>query len=85
MRCIVSGNVQGVFFRASTQSQARALALTGYARNQADGTVEVLACGDMQALTQLQAWLWQGPPAARVDHVVCTSVEQTAPAEFAIH
>lgn len=67
---LVSGLVQGVYFRASTQARARQLDLTGYARNLADGRVEVVASGDAQALARLEAWLQQGPPAAAVDSVV---------------
>ena len=70
MRCakfLVRGRVQGVFFRASTRTQAQALGLGGYAKNLADGSVEVLACGTEDALNRLQSWLGQGPPAARVD------------------
>ncbi|HEY9130555.1 MAG TPA: acylphosphatase [Dyella sp.] len=63
---IVSGRVQGVFYRASTREQALALGLTGYAKNLDDGSVEVLACGGADALDTLERWLWQGPPAARV-------------------
>jgi len=72
MRCakfLVRGRVQGVFFRASTRTQAQALGLHGYAKNLADGSVEVLACGAEDALDRLQSWLRQGPPAARVDEV----------------
>jgi acylphosphatase len=65
----VSGRVQGVFYRASTCEKARALGLNGYARNLADGRVEVCASGQAQALEALQAWLWQGPPEARVEQV----------------
>lgn len=79
---IVRGRVQGVFFRASTRDQARQLGLTGHARNLPDGAVEVLACGTEQELTQLEAWLRQGPPAARVTTVECEDVEETPPAEF---
>lgn len=58
-----------MFFRASTRAQAQALGLRGYAKNLADGGVEVLACGAEDALDRLQSWLRQGPPAARVDDV----------------
>ncbi len=74
-RCRVEGRVQGVFYRASTEEQARRLGLTGHARNQADGSVAVLMCGPAQACDELEAWLRQGPPLARVDAVVCESVE----------
>jgi len=68
-RFIVSGRVQGVFFRASTRTEALRLGLNGYARNVADGSVEVLASGDAAALDELQRWLHIGPPAARVASV----------------
>lgn len=82
VRCIVTGRVQGVFFRAATQQRAESLGLTGYARNLADGSVEVLACGQQAALSQLQDWLWQGPAAARVEQVACESVTEDAPDSF---
>lgn len=66
----VHGHVQGVFFRASTQTAARDLGLGGYARNLSDGTVEVLACGELPALARLERWLQDGPPMAQVDKVV---------------
>lgn len=65
----VSGMVQGVFFRASTQRKARSLGITGHAINLDDGRVEVLACGDEQALSELERWLHQGPPGASVTGV----------------
>jgi acylphosphatase len=68
-RFLVSGRVQGVFFRASTREQARALGLSGHAKNLDDGRVEVLACGEPQALDALERWLHAGPPSARVDGV----------------
>lgn len=68
-RFIVSGKVQGVFFRASTREQAVRLGLRGYARNLADGTVEVVAAGDPDAIDALGAWLFEGPPLARVERV----------------
>lgn len=71
LRCHVAGRVQGVWYRGSTQRQALALGITGYARNLPDGRVEVLACGEAAALQQLRDWLWQGPPAAEVTDVQC--------------
>lgn len=68
---LVSGRVQGVYYRASTVKQAKALGLTGWVRNLSDGRVEVFACGTAEQLSELQAWLWQGPPAAKVEAVDC--------------
>ena len=68
-RFIVSGRVQGVWFRASTREQALGLGLSGHAINLPDGRVEVVACGDAAALKRLATWLWQGPRLARVEDV----------------
>ncbi|SEJ10198.1 acylphosphatase [Frateuria terrea] len=68
-RFLVSGVVQGVFYRASTRARARELGLTGHALNLPDGRVEVVAHGEAQALDALERWLWQGPPAAEVEGV----------------
>lgn len=68
-RFVVSGKVQGVFFRAATREQALRLGLRGYAKNLADGRVEVLAAGDDAAIDALAAWLREGPPRARVDEL----------------
>ena len=66
----VTGKVQGVFFRASTRTEAQRLGLRGHARNLPDGSVEVLAVGDGNAIDALARWLQHGPPHARVDEVV---------------
>jgi acylphosphatase len=71
----VHGQVQGVFFRASTQEIARRLGLRGWVRNGEDGSVELVACGADAQLAALEEWLWQGPPSARV-----TGVERAAAA-----
>jgi acylphosphatase len=68
-RFVVSGKVQGVFFRASTVRVAEQLKLRGFARNLPDGRVEVLALGDTAALEALAGWLWKGPPLASVTGV----------------
>lgn len=65
----VTGTVQGVFFRASTRTEALRLGLRGHARNLDDGSVEVLAAGDSAAVDELAAWLRMGPPRARVDEL----------------
>lgn len=67
---IVRGKVQGVWFRASTRAQAERLGLRGHARNLADGSVEVIAAGDADAIDALERWLHVGPPLARVDAVL---------------
>ena len=69
-RWLVSGRVQGVFFRASTRERAVAFGLTGSARNLRDGRVEVIACGADEALDALETWLHHGPSAAKVEGVV---------------
>jgi len=65
----VRGQVQGVFFRASTEATARRLGLSGWVRNGENGDVEVIACGSARQLDDLEKWLWQGPPNARVTGV----------------
>lgn len=68
----VSGRVQGVFFRQSTQAEARRLGLAGTVRNNPDGTVTIEAEGPAAALNALETWCHTGPPAARVDQVSAT-------------
>ncbi len=68
-RFLVSGKVQGVWFRASAREQALRLNLQGFARNLDDGSVEVVAQGDEDSLALLESWLWKGPTLARVDDV----------------
>lgn len=79
LHCFVSGLVQGVYFRGAARHKANELGVTGWARNLPDGRVEVVACGEGQAVIAFQDWLWQGPPAARVTDVVCVPME---PQEF---
>lgn len=66
---VVSGRVQGVFFRASTLEKAQELGLTGWVRNLPEGQVEVLACGPKAALVELQQWLQRGPRFSKVSQV----------------
>jgi acylphosphatase len=74
-RCFVSGLVQGVFFRASTRQQANEFGISGYARNLADGRVEVLIVGQRDAANRLIEWLGRGPPSARVTEVLVEELD----------
>ena len=83
-RFLVSGRVQGVAYRAWTQQQAVALKLTGWAANLPDGRVEVLACGEPDAIERLLPQLRKGPPAARVTGVEEGAGETLTLSRFAI-
>lgn len=65
-KCLVSGRVQGVFYRATCAHRADELGVRGYARNLADGRVEVLACGEEAAVREFVQWLWTGSAACKV-------------------
>jgi acylphosphatase len=69
---IVSGRVQGVFFRANTCKSARALGLTGWVRNLPDGRVETVFEGETNKAEAMLAWCRTGTPPARVDHIEFT-------------
>jgi acylphosphatase len=69
LTAIVSGRVQGVGFRAATQTEANRLGVTGWVANQWDGSVKVVAEGPDAALTRLHTWLHHGPGPAHVDRV----------------
>ncbi len=69
-RFIVSGKVQGVFFRASTKKEADRLGLKGYAKNLQSGQVEVLAQGSAKATEELRVWLHEGSDYCHVESVV---------------
>lgn len=68
-RIVISGRVQGVFFRASAYDQALYYGIKGWVRNRPDGKVEILAEGEAKNLDAFIQWCYQGPPAARVTDV----------------
>jgi acylphosphatase len=74
---VVSGRVQGVFYRASCAREAEARGLSGWIRNLPDGRVEIVVEGPEPQVEVMIAWCREGPPAARVDEM---SVEEEAPA-----
>lgn len=65
----IHGRVQGVFFRAETARQAGSLGLVGWVRNAPDGTVEVVAEGEKEALDKLREWCQKGPSFSQVEKV----------------
>lgn len=85
IHCFISGRVQGVWFRASTQNEAKELGLTGWARNLPDGRVEILACGDRDKLEVLHQWLHQGPERADVKDVVYEELPWQEFDRFGVH
>jgi len=68
----VHGNVQGVYFRQYAKEEAVRLHLTGWVRNLADGTVEIVATGEQQNLDSFVQWCHRGSPLAVVNKVVVT-------------
>jgi acylphosphatase len=66
-RVIVSGRVQGVFYRDSCRSMAIDLGVAGWVRNLSDGSVELAAEGTREAVDKLLEWCQAGPPHANVD------------------
>lgn len=83
-RCVVSGKVQGVFFRNATQKQAIKHGVKGWVRNLANGDVECVLCGEEEIIAKLCAWLWEGPPAAKVTHVDVEEIPWEEYGEFVI-
>lgn len=82
-KCLISGRVQGVFYRGTAAQRARELGVRGYARNLPDGRVEVLACGDDEAVQTFVSWLWTGSSASKVTAVEVTDApEHGAPPGF---
>jgi acylphosphatase len=79
-RCLrIHGRVHGVFFRAWAADKARSLGLRGWVRNRRDGSVELLAHGDEEALQALTAACRSGPPAARVERIEVEAAEGEGP------
>lgn len=81
----VTGRVQGVAFRAWTKGRARALGLTGWVRNEPDGSVSALIAGEAETVAEMVAALHQGPPHARVRDVRTEPADpKIAPPDFRI-
>jgi acylphosphatase len=81
-RLLISGRVQGVWFRESMKREAEQLDITGWVRNLSDGRVEAVVCGSEPALQAIQKWAAKGPPLAQVSDVEVHPVQDEAYSDF---
>ena len=84
VRVRVSGTVQGVSYRVWTRGEAMRLGLTGWVRNERDGSVTALIAGTDAAVTAMIERLWQGPRGALVSKVEIEEAGEDAPADFRV-
>jgi acylphosphatase len=84
VRAVVTGRVQGVFYRDSCRSQATRLGVRGSVRNRSDGSVEVVAEGDRGRVEELLTWCRQGPPGAVVTGITVSDEVPAAERRFRI-
>ncbi|TAH52762.1 MAG: acylphosphatase [Betaproteobacteria bacterium] len=71
-RLVIHGRVQGVWYRASAQSEATRLGLRGWVRNRLDGSVEALVIGTSALIDRFVEWAYDGPPKAQVTRIDLT-------------
>jgi len=81
---VVSGRVQGVWFRQSCQEQARREGVAGWVRNLADGTVEAVLEGERPAVESMLTWMAHGPPRAEVTGLEVTDQPPTGAIGFPV-
>ena len=79
VKILVSGRVQGVYFRMFAQNKAKQFGIKGRAGNLPDGRVEIIAEADNSSIEQLIKWCHKGPMTARVDHVEIIELESDEP------
>jgi acylphosphatase len=84
VRVLVTGHVQGVGFRWSTERMARQEGLVGWVRNRRDGRVEAAFEGEADAVARAVEWCRHGPRGARVEDVAVTPEPPTGEREFRI-
>lgn len=76
VRVVISGRVQGVWYRGWTVDQARARGLSGWVRNLPDGTVEALFAGEVPDVDAMLDSCWKGPPSALVTDIKVEEVDE---------
>ncbi len=81
---IISGRVQGVFFRQTAKEKATVIGITGEVMNLPDGSVNIIATGTKEQLEELLAWCRQGPPKAKVEEVTTAELPLKEFSSFAI-
>ncbi|MDH7507062.1 MAG: acylphosphatase [Candidatus Thermoplasmatota archaeon] len=81
---LISGRVQGVWFRASTKEKAEELGLTGWVRNTPDGNVEAIFEGEEEVVKKMLTWCHHGPPMAKVEDVIVKKQKPIGFKEFSI-
>jgi acylphosphatase len=82
LRLLISGRVQGVWFRESMRQEALKLGVTGWVRNLPDGRVEAVICGKADILESLLKWAEDGPPDARVTGIASEQIPEQAFTDF---
>ncbi len=82
IRVVISGRVQGVWFRGWTVETARQVGVRGWVRNRRDGKVEALIIGEPEAVEAMIAACREGPPLARVEHIEQSAAQDDGSAGF---
>ncbi len=77
VKLIITGDVQGVFYRHNVVKEAKMLELTGWCRNEADGSVFIIAEGEDKAVDKLVKWTKSGSPLSTVENVEITEEKPT--------
>ncbi|MEN8210724.1 MAG: acylphosphatase [Thermodesulfobacteriota bacterium] len=77
IKVIISGKVQGVFYRAETKKAADKLNIKGYVKNLSDGSVEAVFNADQSKINHMIKWCHKGPAASRVDNILTQRIEQS--------
>jgi acylphosphatase len=83
-RLVITGLVQGVFFRAWARDEARSLGVSGWVRNCADGSVEAHVEGEEDAVDECIDLMREGPPGARVDSIDCEETDPEGLSDFEV-